>query len=52
MAIHRTDVWTENRLHTYRSEFEAAFKPADGDKPPFSDFESNINATAAQARFP
>lgn len=48
VTIKRPDVWTENRLHTYRSEFEAAFKPADD--PPFKDFKPNINATAAQVQ--
>jgi len=32
ITIKRPDVWTENRLHTYRREFENAFSPT-GDKP-------------------
>lgn len=48
ITVKRPDVWTENRLHTYRSEFEDAFRPRG--EVPFKDFEPNINAKSSQVQ--
>jgi len=43
VTIKRPDVWTENRLHTYRREFEDAFF----DPKALRDFKPNLNASAS-----
>ncbi len=48
VTIKRPDVWTENRLHTYRREFEAAFRPTED--PPFKSFKPSISGTESSVQ--